>query len=1387
MDRRNGLQTTLAVLSLAVLAWNAAGQTENARAWGESGSGQLGNGFNPASIHSKVAVPVNNLTGAMRIAAGGRHSLALKNDGTVWAWGANHRGELGTGTNILSSNVPVPVTGLTGVIAVAAGGEHSLALKSDGTVWAWGANRYGQLGNGSHADANMPVRVSNLTGVVEVTAGGAHSLARKGDGTVWAWGSSGEGQLGNGANTDSSLPVAVSSLNGVVAIAAGGAHSLAIKSDRTVWAWGSNSGGQLGNGTYTHSSVPVAVSNLTGAVAIAGGGYHSLGLKDDGTVWAWGSNWSAGQLGTGLNISRGNVPLPVSNLTGVVAIAASDEASLALRNDSTVWGWGRWGGGPATDVPVQATSLSGTVAIAAGYGHNLALKSDGTVWAWGSNTYGELGNGMSQYNHVPVVVSGLTGVVAVAGGAGEEEGHVPFSLALQSDGTVWAWGLGYHGRLGNGANTDSSLPVKVSNLTGAVAIAGGGYHALALRSDGTVWAWGDNSIGQLGNGTTVSSSVPVAVSSLTGVVAIAAGPFRSLALKGDGTVWTWGEFWGTTPVPVSNLHGVVAIAASWQSLALRSDGTVWAWGWWTNNVPARVSDLTDVVAIAAGRQHSLALKSDGRVWAWGRNGEGELGNGGNVSSDVPVPVSNLNGAVAIAAGANYWGPGFSLALKGDGTVWAWGDNEWYQLGNNTVMSSNVPLQVSGLAGAVAIGAGELHSLAALANGIPQVMLDPTSFSFGNQTAGTASAPRVLTVINSGETPLAIHGVTLTGMHPVDFNKVTDGCAGTTVPAGGRCTVSVRFAPTGPGNRSGALLITSNAPGSAHLIPLAGTGVGPPPGAPVLRSPANGATGLPLKGWLGWWGGEGATSHDVHFGTASSPPLLHVTGPATGGMSWVDTLTAGTTYYWQVVAKNGAGSTSSPVWSFTTLAVPGAPALTAPANGATGVSVTPTLAWTAGSGATSYDVYWGTAPSPQNIAPSFRGTSYLLTGLFPETKYYWKVVARNEAGLTSSPVWSFTTPPPPGAPTLLSPTQGATGVSLTPTLNWTGGGAATSHDVYFGKASSPPLVTNTTATSYAPSGLAAGTRYYWKVVAKNGAGSKASAVWSFTTLGAPGNPSPANGATGVPASQALTWTCSGATSYDVFFGLTSPPSQVASTAPASYSPQGLAAGKTYYWKVVARNGAATTTSPIWSFTTQPVPGAPTLLSPADGARGVPLTPTLAWVGGSGATSHDVHLGTSINLSIGGPSFVGNTTSNRYTTGTLNPNTTYYWQCRAKNSYGSTRSAIWSFTTTSAGAPGVATLVSPANGATGVSQTPTLTWKAATGATSYEIFATTSAPAGVKASAAGVNSMTYHSVAASTTGTTVTMRALMAKTKYYWWVVAKNATGQRSSAIQYFTTR
>jgi alpha-tubulin suppressor-like RCC1 family protein len=383
------------------------------------------------------------------VAGGDNHTIALKNNGTVWAWGHNGHGQLGDGTTS-DRSIPVQVRSsggggvLTNAKGIAGSEDYSAALKADGTVWSWGCNDFGKLGDNTLTDRETPVQVKGpggagfLGNVRAVTAGNYHMAALKNDGTVWSWGCNACGQLGDGTTTDRKTPVQVKGsggagfLGGVTAVTAGYSHTVALKGDGTVWAWGYNDHGQLGDGTTTDRWTPVQVKGPGGAgfledvAAIAAGFDHVMALKEDGTVWAWGCN-DDGQLGDGTTTWR-STPVQVKGPGGV-------------------------------------GFLGDVTAVAAGYGHTAAPKADGTVWAWGRNGTGQLGDGTTTWRSTPVQVLGpggaetLNNVIAVAAGRYH-------TVALKNDGAVWAWGDNIRGQLGDGTTTDRWTPVRVLSPEG---------------------------------------------------------------------------------------------------------------------------------------------------------------------------------------------------------------------------------------------------------------------------------------------------------------------------------------------------------------------------------------------------------------------------------------------------------------------------------------------------------------------------------------------------------------------------------------------------------------------------------------------------------------------------------------------------------------------------------------------------------------------------------------------------------------------------------------------------------------------------------------------------------------------------------------------------------
>jgi alpha-tubulin suppressor-like RCC1 family protein len=753
--------------------------------WGNNIKGQLGDGTtahqsSPVQVKSADGTPLTNI---IRIAGGSSHTIALKNDGTVWNWGYNWAGQLGGGTATEGSSSPVQVkladgTPLANIIGIAGGTSHTIALKNDGTIWTWGDNEYGKLGDGTTMERKNPVQVkltdgTPLTSMTSIAGGYSHTIAVKNDGTVWAWGYNDSGQLGDGTNNENHYPIQAkladeTPLTNIIGIAAGGDHTIALKNDGSVRTWGWNFHGQLGEGTYTDRYYPTKI--IIDPMEASAGSEHSVYLKSDGTVWTWGNN-VYGQLGDGTTTNRlYSVQVKLADntpLTNVIGITAGHLHTTALRTDGTVWAWGsnskgQLGDGTTVDRPnpiqvklADGTPLANIIKIAGGYQHTIALKSDGTVWAWGWNGFGQIGDGTSvdRRNAVQVKLAGgtpLTNIIEISGG------RYAHTVALKSDGTVWTWGYNGSGRLGDGTTTSRNYPVQVklangSPLSSIIGIAGADSHTIALKSDSSVWTWGWNGFGQLGDGTTTDKLNPVQMklangTSLYNIISIAGGDHHTIALNRDGTVWACG--WnncgqlgdGTTtnrsnPVQVkltgSPLTTIIGIAAEYRHTAvLKEDGSVWTWGLnssgqlgdgTTRSTSYPIKAKTGPEGVSAGGEHSVYLKNDGTVWTWGWNGSGQLGEGTTTNYNKPVQVKMADGApltniIAITGGTYH-----TIALKNDGTVWTWGNNWSGQLGDGTTTTRLNPVQAkladdAPLTNIIKIAGGRWHTIALKSDG-----------------------------------------------------------------------------------------------------------------------------------------------------------------------------------------------------------------------------------------------------------------------------------------------------------------------------------------------------------------------------------------------------------------------------------------------------------------------------------------------------------------------------------------------------------------------------------------------------------------------------------------------------------------------------------------------
>lgn len=751
-------------------------------------------------------VPAEVQSGVVALAAGPNSNLALKDDGGVIAWGSAvwpvppaARSEVVAiatggsavalkrdGSVIVWDSVvrEVPLAAQSDVVAIAAGTTHVAALKSDGSVIAWGENYFGET----------TVPAAAQSGVVAIAAISSYNMALKSDGSVVSWGF-----------TQTTVPAAAQS--DVQSIVAGKTQSLALKRDGTVVAW---------SGNPSQTTLPAEA--LSGVVAIAPG----LAQKSDGSVVAW------GQL---INDSE-QLKAPLVAQSGVVSLGFGSDSTVALKapevnfadqtiattSEAKAFTINNTGSAPLnirnvsliginasdftvntaamlTSVPVKGETTFTVTFTPSAHGVRRAIlrvsnndTNEGTydIALTGTTATAEMtiqlshGTPLSRSviafgdaNQVIPIVD-PSGVVAIASGGFH-------SLALKNGGGVVAWGWNDYGQ----------KTVPEAAQSGVVAIAAGYNYSMALKNDGSVLAWGywgglfDDNLGP----------VTVPLSAKSGVVAIAAGRFHTVALKNDGSVLAWGyNNYGQTTVPVEAQSGVVAIDAGENfTLALKTNGKVISWGASFSNVttvPALAQ--TGVIAIAAGYYHAVALKSDGRVISWGDN----------FYSATTIPAAAQSGVVAVSAGY-----ADAVALKSDGRALAWGRDDYGQ--------ATVP--VAAQSGITAISAGRVHTM---------VLRAPT-LAFDDQVILKPGVAKTFTVQNTGTGPLNLANVSLIGGNTSDFTVSTTGML-TSLPAiNGQTTFSVTFNPTSLGAKQTTVRLLSNDgnEGTFDII-LTGTGVVP---------------------------------------------------------------------------------------------------------------------------------------------------------------------------------------------------------------------------------------------------------------------------------------------------------------------------------------------------------------------------------------------------------------------------------------------------------------------------------------------------------------------------------------------------------------------------------
>ncbi|GIF41571.1 hypothetical protein Axi01nite_58820 [Actinoplanes xinjiangensis] len=639
-------------------------------------------------------------------------------------------------------------------------GDATCAIRSDGTLWCWGHNFGGMLGDGTDVHRGAPVRVGDARNWASVSPGTTHTCATRTDGSLWCWGSHTYGQLGLGdAGTSTPRPARVGTATIWASVSTSSQASCAIRTDRSLWCWGSNANHMLGDGTGTDRWSPTRIGTQTWA-AVDLGASHTCGIRTDRTLWCWGFGLR-GELGIGPNQRSRTVPVQVGTAATWTALATTQDHTCAVDTGHALWCWGgneagRLGDGTVVDrdVPVRAGAGTSWASVAAGMNHTCAVTTDGRTRCWGENDNGELGDGTTVSSSGPVTVNAdLTTRTVVAG--------LRYSCALTTAGRLWCWGDNLGGLLGDGTFVPStSMPsaVRVGDGTDWADVAVGERHTCAVRTSGSLWCWGGNAHGQLGDGRMVPRATPAPVGGTWR--SVAAGNGTTCAVRAGATLWCWGDVPTDGPAlrprRVGDRAGWTGVTVGGShACAVRTDGTLRCWG---DNTYGQIADglsrgdlpLTRVrtglattwVEVTAADRHTCGRDTAGKVWCWGEDFLGQRGDGAATTAGGPV---GLAGVVSLDAGYVRscavdtdhrlwcWGGGVTplfaaprpitadrdwadiavsssvdCGIRTDASLWCWGGNNAGQLGDGTATDRDEPVR-SGRASWRTVAPGGSHT------------------------------------------------------------------------------------------------------------------------------------------------------------------------------------------------------------------------------------------------------------------------------------------------------------------------------------------------------------------------------------------------------------------------------------------------------------------------------------------------------------------------------------------------------------------------------------------------------------------------------------------------------------------------------------------------------
>jgi alpha-tubulin suppressor-like RCC1 family protein len=582
---------------------------------------------------------------------------AIKNNNTLWTWGLNSFGQLGLG-DIVNRSSPIQVGTLSAWTSVSGGYEYTLALQSPGTLWAWGNNSFGQLGTNTSTLSNVisPVQIGALSTWVTISGGAYFSLAILSNGTLWSWGSNSYGQLGLNTSTNYSSPVQVGALSSWSQVFPGFGHSVALQSNGTLWTWGLNSFGQLGQNNQTNYSSPVQVGALTTWTKISAGVHATFALQSNGTLWSCGRN-AGGQLGLGDLTDRSSLT-QVGSLSSWSQVTSSYEGAFAIQSPGTLWAWGlnnvgQVGINTSTFIissPVQVGTLSAWTQISGVVNFVSAIQNNGTLWAWGSNSFGQLG----QYNPAAYSLTNYPSQFNTAN----------YNKVAASNSQSY-----FRRTADNTLVQTSTVDIPTIDTTNSIAWTSydtGQYHFVGVQTNGTAWSIGNNSYGQLGLNTTTSSySSLTQIGSGTNWSRAVAADYGSMLIDNSNNAWVFGKnnqyqlgLSDTTnrssPVQITYATGIQNAAMDDYDIWL-VDGSNNLWGGGVGNkvsantttnftYPTQkfVSNFWNNVA--TNQDTTLLVSVNSTVYGFGNNTYGQLGISANTNTYQysPVQIGSIN-------------------------------------------------------------------------------------------------------------------------------------------------------------------------------------------------------------------------------------------------------------------------------------------------------------------------------------------------------------------------------------------------------------------------------------------------------------------------------------------------------------------------------------------------------------------------------------------------------------------------------------------------------------------------------------------------------------------------------------------------------------------------